>query len=345
VNAREPGSRYILGGGWSDPAYLFSELYVQRELDRSPINGIRLVRRTSRTPDLARASAPIPGLTRDYAKARPVDDATFRAYLALYDYDHTPLNARVVARDSSAADWVREEVEFDVPGDSIRMLALLFLPRRVAPPFQTVVLYPASDALFMTDHRAPSMSYADYFVRSGRALLYPIYEHTYARGSPLEGDDIPDGSIAHRDQTIRWAREMRRSMDYAATRPDIDTTRFAFAGISWGGRASGVMLAVEPRFKVAVLNVPGLSMLPMRPEEDPVNFLPRIHIPVLMLSGRYDSSFPLELSQKPFFNLLGTPPAMKRHVLDEGGHFLPRPMMVRESLGWLDRYLGPVPRR
>jgi eukaryotic-like serine/threonine-protein kinase len=345
VNAREPGSRYILGGGWSDPQYLFSELYVQPELDRSPINGIRLVRRTSRTPDLARASAPIPGLTRDYANARPVDDATFRAFLALYDYDHTPLNARVVARDSSAADWVREEVEFDVPGDSLRMSALLYLPRRVAPPYQTVVLYPASDALFMSDRRSPSMSYADFFVRSGRALLYPIYEHTYGRGSRLEGDDIPDGTIAHRDQMIRWAREMRRSMDYASTRPDIDTTRFAYAGTSWGGRAAGVLLAVEPRFRVAVLNVPGLSMLPLRPEEDPVNFLPRIHIPVLMLSGRYDSSFPLELSQQPFFRLLGTPPAMKRHVLDEGGHFLPRPMMVRESLAWLDQYLGAVQRR
>ena len=48
-------------------------------------------------------------------------------------------------------------------------------------------------------------------------------------------------------------------------------------------------------------------MVPSRPEEDPVNFLPRIRIPVLMLSGKYDSGFPLELSQKPFFRLLGSP--------------------------------------
>jgi len=345
VNAREPGNRYILGGGWSDPAYLFSELYVQRELDRSAINGIRLVRRTSQSPDLARASAPIHGLVHDYANAHPVDDATFRAFLALYDYDRTPLNAKVVARDSSAPDWVREEVEFDVPGDSLRMLALVFLPRRVAPPYQTVVLFPASDALFMSDHRVPSMSYADYYIRSGRAVVYPIYEHTYGRGSSLNGDDNPDSTIKHRDQMIRWAREMRRSVDYAVTRPDVDTTRLAYAGISWGGRNAGVMLALEPRFKVAVLNVPGLSMLPMRPEEDPVNFLPRIHIPVLMLSGRYDSSFPLELSQKPFFRLLGTSAADKKHVLNESGHFLPRPIMMQESLAWLDKYLGPVQRR
>ena len=64
-----------------------------------------------------------------------------------------------------------------------------------------------------------------------------------------------------------------------------------------------------------------------------------------MLSGKYDSVFPFELSQKPFFRLLGTPPAMKRHVVYEGGHFLPRPMMMRESIAWLDQYLGPVQRR
>jgi len=260
--------------------------------------------------------------------------------VTLYDYDHTPLNAKVVARDSSATDWVREEIAFDVPGDSLKMVALLFLPRHVAPPFQTAVIFPASDAQILRDYHKPSMSVIDYLVRGGRAVLYPIYEHTYGRGSQLV--DEPDGSIAHRDQMLRWSREMRRSIDYASTRADIDTTRLAFAGTSWGGRVAGVMLAIEPRFRVAVLNVPGLSMEPSRPEEDPVNFLPRVRIPVLMLTGKYDSIFPLELSQRPFFRLLGTPPTMKKHVIDEGGHFLPRPMMVREALAWLDQYLGPV---
>lgn len=83
-------------------------------------------------------------------------------------------------------------------------------------------------------------------------------------------------------------------------------------------------------------------MSPFRPEEDPVNFLPRIHIPVLMLSGKYDSIFPYELSQKPFFQLLGSPAADKRHRVYEGGLFLPRVDLVAESMKWLDKYLGPV---
>ena len=104
------------------------------------------------------------------------------------------------------------------------------------------------------------------------------------------------------------------------------------------------MMAIEPRFKTGILNVAGLRMVEVRPEEDAVNFLPRVRIPVLMLSGKYDSVFPYELSQKPFYRLLGSAPADKRHVVFEGGHFLPRTKLVEESLTWLDKYLGPVAR-
>ena len=106
-----------------------------------------------------------------------------------------------------------------------------------------------------------------------------------------------------------------------------------------------VAIAVEPRFKAAVLHVAGLSMDALRPEVDAVNFLPRIHVPVLMVSGKYDSVFPYEQSQLPFFRLLGSPAADKKHIVYEGGHFLPRPKMVSETLAWLDNYLGPVARR
>jgi eukaryotic-like serine/threonine-protein kinase len=103
---------------------------------------------------------------------------------------------------------------------------------------------------------------------------------------------------------------------------------------------AGVMLGIEPRFDTAVLLVAGLSSLPTRPEADPMNFLPRVRIPTLMLNGRYDDIFRLETSQLPFFRLLGTPPEHKRHVLYDDGHWVPRDQFIRESLTWLDRYLG-----
>ena len=343
VNARESGSRYIMGGGWTDPPYLFSEVYTQPELDRSAINGIRLVRRLGDGVDLARAQAPIPRLTRDVRTLRPVDDATYRSFLALYDYDRTPLNAKVESRDTTPADWTREDVTFDAAGGGGRMVVVLFLPKRAKPPYQTIVIWPASDAFIFADRKHMSLSYADFLVRSGRAVLYPIYEHTYGRGTTQKGD-VPSATIAHRDQMLRWAKEMRRSIDYAVTRPEIDSTRLAYVGTSWGARLGGLMIAIEPRFRTAILNVAGLGMYPVRPEEDPVNFLPRIRVPVLMLSGKYDSVFPFETSQKPFLRLLGSPAGTKRQIIFEGGHFLPRTSWVAESLKWLDQYLGPVSR-
>jgi uncharacterized protein VirK/YbjX len=50
--ARNPGERYILGGGYSDPVYAFNDAYAQSALDRAPINGFRLIR------ELPGASAP-----------------------------------------------------------------------------------------------------------------------------------------------------------------------------------------------------------------------------------------------------------------------------------------------
>ena len=67
-----------------------------------------------------------------------------------------------------------------------------------------------------------------------------------------------------------------------------------------------------------------------------------IKIPVLMSNGRYDLMLPVEGCQQPFFRLLGTPSSDKRHVLLESGPGLPYTPWFKETLDWLDRYLGRV---
>lgn len=61
-----------------------------------------------------------------------------------------------------------------------------------------------------------------------------------------------------------------------------------------------------------------------------------------MLSGRFDFIFPVGTSQEPMFRLLGTPKEQKRRVLHDSGHDVPRTPMIKETLDWLDHYLGPV---
>jgi hypothetical protein len=63
-----------------------------------------------------------------------------------------------------------------------------------------------------------------------------------------------------------------------------------------------------------------------------------------MLNGRYDSIFDLELSIRPMFDLLGTPAGYKNLVIYDTDHIPPRNEFVKETLAWLDKYLGPVKR-
>ena len=88
--------------------------------------------------------------------------------------------------------------------------------------------------------------------------------------------------------------------------------------------------------------VAGLKFQRSLPEVDPFHYVPRLTAPVLMLNGEHDYNFPLETSQEPMFAMLGTSPEDKKHVVYPGSHFIPRPDRIRETLDWLDRYLGPA---
>ena len=171
--------------------------------------------------------------------------------------------------------------------------------------------------------------------------MYPVYKSTYERGDSLHSE-LPDESNFYKEHVIMWAKDLRRSVDYLETRTDIDTKRLAYYGYSWGGTLGGLMPAVEPRFATAVLAVAGLGQQRSQPEVEPINFLPHITVPVLMLNGRYDHYVPVESSQLPFFRLLGAPVQHKRQVISESGHVVPRTQLISEVLNWLDRYLGRV---
>ena len=138
---------------------------------------------------------------------------------------------------------------------------------------------------------------------------------------------------------------MSRTLDYLETRSDIDSMKVAYHGFSWGAHRAPIFLAIENRFRAAVLSTGGFMLRYDLPEADAPNFAPRVTIPVLMLNGRYDDMFPLEASQLPLFHLLGTADEDKKHVVYEAGHGdFPRKEEIRETLDWLDKYLGPVRR-
>ena len=109
--------------------------------------------------------------------------------------------------------------------------------------------------------------------------------------------------------------------------------------------AAPLFLAVERRWRAAVLLDGGFDPVPTRPEIRQSGYAPRVRIPVLMINGSFDASYQIEASQKPLFTLLGTPAADKRHVVYPTGHSVftgYRNQAIRNILDWLDRYQGPV---
>ncbi len=332
--------RFILGGGWADDPYVFTVANSAPPFDRSPMNGFRLASYGEDVEELSDTRQPIDHPVRDFARETLVSDAVFQVYKRLYAYDRVPLDVVSQFIDSTAT-WVREYVTFRAAYGNERVGLYLYTPRSTRGPFQTVVYFPGSNALWHTSFDQYSTDHADMIVRSGRAFAFPVYQSTFDRQDGFVYRR-QDETNTYRDHVFHWAKDLGRALDYLETRADIDAEKFAYLGISWGGMLAPIILSTEPRLRVAVLGVPGLSPLPTQPEVDAFHFVSRASQPVLMLSGEYDMIHPLETSARPMFELWHAPKDQKRHVIVRGGHLVPYYVMVQETLAWLDRFLGPL---
>jgi hypothetical protein len=116
--------------------------------------------------------------------------------------------------------------------------------------------------------------------------------------------------------------------------------------MSWGAWLGAILPAVEDRFQASILLGGGIDLLNPRPrpEADEIMYMTRVKVPTMMINGRYDSYFIYEASIKPMFDLLGTPEEHKKLMLYETDHIPPKNDFIRDTLEWLDKYLGPVKR-
>jgi serine/threonine protein kinase/dienelactone hydrolase len=337
-NEGRSGARYRLGGTWDGPSYQFNNPDARSPFDRAANSGFRCARYAPNALN-ARAAQPVLPNGRDYSKEKPVNDQVFAAYKSLYSYDKTPLNATIDATEQTD-DWTRQRITIDAAYGHERMPMFLYLPKKGSPPFQTVVVFPASGAAH--DHTTGNIDL--YFplslIRNGRAILLPMYKGTFERADGLTAVDA-DMTNNYRDHVIEWSKDMGRALDYLETRPDIDSAKTSYWGFSWGGALGSLLPALEDRIKVVVLQSGGFYPIRSLPEADQINFAPHVKQPVLMMNGRYDYFWPTLTSQQPMFRLLGASPSQKRFVLYDAGHDLPDPPVIKETLDWLDKYLGP----
>ena len=331
----------VTGGSWEDPIYLYSTYGALGAGASSRSLGFRCARVAGAVApghDQGAFRIPLETRTPHYI---PVSAAVFRTLLEHYRYDSRPLEASVL-QTVETPDWVRHKIRYvALEGDTA--LAYLYLPRQAAAPFQTMV-YVCSSAAFTQVRTVPEeVEWAvGPNIRAGRAVLAIVFKGMAERGYGPGWEPPAPISVRFRDLMVLHATELRRGVDYLATRDDIDMRRLAYVGMSWGAGSRLVLAAVDQRFGAVVLIGGGIDerVQPTLPEASNINFAPYIRPPKLLLNGGDDEEHPWLTRALPLWNLLQEPKQLV--LVPGGGHMPPLEARVPAINRFLDQVLGPV---
>jgi len=340
--------KLVRGGSFGDNPYRFAELSQAPPMFRSPHYGFRTVVYPGGSNESEGVFAAVPiKPAKDLYEHEVVSDEIFEVFLRQYDYDDLDLNVRQESLDDSSELWTVERVSIDAPYGGERMIINMFLPKNSEPPYQTVIYFPGSASLFKETSEDIDQYYEypiflSFLVKTGRAVAYPVYKGTFERRDDrLLAIHLGTNTHQYTEFLTQLVKDFRRTVDYLETRPDIDAGRLAYYGMSWGAIMGAIIPAVETRPKTAIILSGGIYEAGL-PEANPINYVPRITMPYLMMVGRYDSILDHESSAKPLFELIGTPEEHKVLKVYETDHIPPKSEYISEILAWLDVYLGPV---
>jgi hypothetical protein len=336
----ETSEGYITSGGsWEDPPYVFGYYGRYPGFYSSDKLGFRCVRNL---PDATgNQGAMRIQLEEEVPTYTPASEARVKAWFKYYDYDKTPLDPQIV--DVKEADqWRRERITYTGAGGE-RAIAYLYLPKNFQRPLSVIHLMPAADVggRFRSLPESIEMQVPS-LIRSGRALFSVVLKGYIERDRPANYRAPSPDTIEFLEESVNQIVDLRRGLDYLETRKDIDAGKIAYFAPSSGGYKH-ILPAIETRYRCIVLMGAAVRQYyrQWRPEANPINFIPHIRAPKLMLHGRYDEAAPWKMQGEPLYKLLREP---KQLILFESGHIPPLELMVPAINDWLDKTLGPVKR-
>lgn len=344
--------KVVIGAGFRDPAWAYNFPHPQDAMARSDAIGFRGVK-----PAGSHAVPPLPDfpIFNDFrASVRRVADETFAGLAYAFEYRVGSLDAGKVVElgEQVHENWIRREILIPTGRPDDPMPVLLFIPRRFEPPFQAAIYIPPSDSWspgFATADVDIEDYQLDFVPLSGRVLVWPVYSGSHERYDNYHADAGPERSALALERNHRIRDEVGRVIDFLKSDEEFDGDRVALLALSYGAALAPFVLANEERISAAIIYSGGIAPpLPVfaNPINDPNVFWARVRQPVLLAGGRYDPIRPHEFVMEPLLELLATPDDSKRLVLYESGHWpLPRGQMVRDSVAWLDRYLGSPARQ
>jgi eukaryotic-like serine/threonine-protein kinase len=335
-----PAGYTFAGGSWGDLFYVFVDIGAFPGFYASNKLGFRCVK------NLSEAAKNQTAQRLDTAKQipvyQPISEATFQALLSHYRYDKPPLEEQI-SEVVETDEWRRERITYTSASDE-RAIGYLYLPKTSAQPFQVIQFVPAGDVYggYFTIAESVEMQIAP-FIKSGRAVWAVVFKGFKER------EQAPDyvvprwSTVKRREELVARATDLRRGLDYLATRPDMDMSRLVYYGYSQGAQEGVIYTAVETRYRGSIL-VAGSIPVPKPAwlaEVTPSNFANHIYVPKLMLNGRFDEVNPLKTDIEPLYKFFREP---KRLFLYDAGHSPPLEIIVPVINGWLDETLGQVKR-
>lgn len=257
----------------------------------------------------------------------------------LYDRDPAqPLNAEVKPFEDTA-DWTVYHVVFDSTKGQ-RVPALLGLPKVGVKPFPLLMVQHGLGGDKNVEYvRLPALELA----KAGYATLR-VDAHSHGERLIGQGGDAM-ARVFSMVQDGGWAQsivDLRRGLDYCASRDDLDMTRVGYMGVSMGAIMGGVLCGVDDRIDAAALLLGG-SLGVLLPgffdHIDPANYIaafaPR---PLLMLNGKQDPLITPAAAQK-LFDAAKEP---KKIVWYETAHTLPPEEAVKEVSAFLVQHVPPT---
>lgn len=334
---------WVAGGAFDEPKYLYLQPGEVPPDDRSANNGFRCMRLVLAGPTDDELRRPVAIQVTDYSAMEPVGDAAYAILAQQLDYRAMAFTPRGGPAESSNPAWTVERVLLPTGYDNTSFAVQLFLPTDRRPPFGVIFYMPHIGEFIApasTGGFDPAMGGIplDFLLKSGWGLAVVAFDGAFERQWSGERMQSTGSADRIRQQQRHWREELGRSIDYLATREDINARAFGWFGISFGASSMLPLLAVEKRIGATVLYSGGIGLRGDLPAgEQMYNYVSRVTQPVLMLSGRWDTA---SAAQQRMFELLGSPAEQKKHVMFEAGHgSLPRFQVEKETLEWFDRHL------
>ncbi len=192
-----------------------------------------------------------------------------------------------------------------------------------------------------------------YFLDAGYAVMrIDICCHGDRKTQEWEFDLTGPNRYRTREMMSQTVFDLRRALDFLATRPEVDTSRIGFFGISLGGIIGTIFCGVDDRVRVPVIVLAGGRMNLMFGKKalsketrnylsiiDPINFVQMISPrPLLMINAEHDDIVP-PITSRLLYRKARKP---KRIIwYDARHHTLPINKAYPAAISWFETWMPP----